>query len=144
MNIIPNFLVVGLQAIPFLITIVALYQIIWKPMLAYLAEREAATEGARAEAAALEEKVAAQLADYEARLAEARTELRQMRSDRRDAALKAYTAQIDAARQAAEERVGAALAELSAEQAAARSALKASSTQLADDISGRILHSLAG
>lgn len=144
MNIIPNFLVVALQAIPFLVTIIALYQIIFKPMLGYLSEREAATEGARAEAKALEAKVTDQLADYEKRLAAAQAELRELRAERRSVALRDYNAKVEAARKAAEGRVNAALSELSDEQAAARSALRGTAAGLADDISSRILHSLAG
>lgn len=144
MNIIPNPIVVGLQLIPFLITIIALYQIIWKPMLAYLDERNQATEGARAQAEALQQKIAAQLAEYDARLAEAQATIREQRASKRAEAMKAYTAHVEAARREADKQIAAALAELETEQVAARAELKASATSLADQISGRILQSIAG
>ena len=68
MNIIPVPLVVALQAIPFLLTIFALFKIIVQPMLGYLDARNAATEGARKEAAALAAQAEAQTNEYEQRL----------------------------------------------------------------------------
>lgn len=143
MNIIPNPLMIGLQLIPFLITCFALYAIIFKPMLAYLDERGAKTDGAKADAEALLEKVQAQLADYEARLAEANAEVRTIRNERRAEAMKAYNGRIDEARKVAEGQVSDALVQLEAEQATARGELKGSVNALADQIAGNILQNLA-
>lgn len=143
MNIIPNLYLLAVQLLPFLVTAVALYYIIFQPMLGYLEERESMTDGAMAEAEALLEKVQAQLAEYEARLAEASAEVRSIRAERRAVAMDDYNARIDAARKAAERRVGEAMTVLESEQAAARDQLKGTVDALAAQISGSILQNLA-
>ncbi len=80
MNIVPIPLVVLLQAIPFLLTVVALYAIILKPMLAYLDARSQATEGARKEAEGLQAQAEAQTNEYEKRLSAARAEVTALRA----------------------------------------------------------------
>ena len=143
MNIIPNPYLIAIQFVPFLLTAIALYHIIFKPMLAYLDERSTMTDGAKAEASALLEKVQTQIAEYEARLAEANAEVRSIRASRRIEAMKVYNAKVDEARKAAEGRVNAALAEMEPEQAEARSTLQGTVGSLADQITGNILQNLA-
>lgn len=143
MNIIPNPYLIAIQFVPFLLAAVALYHIIFKPMLAYLDERSTMTDGAKAEAEALLEKVQAQLAAYESQLAEANAEVRSIRSSRRVEAMKVYNAKVDESRAAAEQKVNAALAEMDAEQAEARATLQGTVGSLADQIAGNILQNLA-
>jgi len=142
-NIIPNPLVLVLQIVPFLLTAFALYRIIFEPMLAHLAERDTATDGARAEAEALQEKITAQLAEQEARMADAQAEIRKMRAARRAEAMSSYNAEVDAARKEAETTVSAALEQLQKEEEEARGQLANTSKRLADQISDSILQTLA-
>jgi F-type H+-transporting ATPase subunit b len=143
MNIIPNPYLIAIQFVPFLLAAIALYQIIFKPMLAYLDERSTMTDGAKAEAAALLEKVQSQIADYESQLAKANAEVRAIRASRRVEAMKVYNAKVDEARKAAEGQVNAALAEMEAEQTEARATLQGTVGSLADQIAGNILQNLA-
>ena len=143
MNIIPNPYLIAIQFVPFLLTAIALYHIIFKPMLAYLDERSTMTDGAKEEAEAMLEKVQAQLAEYEAQLAEANAEVRNIRASRRVEAMKVYNAKVDQARSAAEQKVNAALAEMDAEQTEARATLQGTVGSLADQIAGNILQNLA-
>lgn len=130
--------------IPFLVSILGMYSILFKPMLAYLSAREAATVGARAEAQALQERLALQMADYDARITEIQRELREAQAVRRAAALARHSAAVAQARKEADVRIEAALIEVAAEQEQARTALGRQAQALADAISGRILTSLAG
>jgi F-type H+-transporting ATPase subunit b len=143
MNIIPNPYLIAIQFVPFLLAAIALYQIIFKPMLAYLDERSTMTDGAKAEAAALLEKVQSQIADYESQLAKANAEVRTIRASRRVEAMKVYNAKVDEARKAAEGQVSAALAEMEVEQTEARATLQGTVGSLADQIAGNILQNLA-
>lgn len=143
MNIIPNPYLIVIQLVPFLLTAVSLYFIIFKPMLAYLDARLSMTDGAKEDAAALLEKVEAQLAEYEARLAEAHAAVRSIRAERRAQAMVGYNGQIDAARKAAEVQINAALSQLEQEQATARTQLKETVDTLAGQISESILQNLA-
>jgi F0F1-type ATP synthase membrane subunit b/b' len=143
MNIIPNLYLLSIQLIPFLVSVVALYLIIFKPMLAYLSERSSMTDGAKAEAEALLEKVQAQVEEHETRLTEANAEVRTIRADRRHVAMQAYAAKIDVARKAADGHISAALVELGADQVEAREQLRGQVDALADQIAGNILQNLA-
>jgi F0F1-type ATP synthase membrane subunit b/b' len=61
MNIIPDPILVVLQALPFLVLLAGLHVILYKPMLAYLAERREATAGAKKAAQELQERAALKL-----------------------------------------------------------------------------------
>ena len=65
MEIMPNPVMSALSAIPFLVTILGLYFIIFKPMLQYLDDRLKAMEGGAAEAQALEAEAAALQAELD-------------------------------------------------------------------------------
>lgn len=139
MSVIPDWKLVLLQAIPFLVTVVALHHIIFKPMLAYLEARTRAIEGGREEGRRLQEQVAERLAVYEEKLAEARAQVSELRSRKRAEALAEYDRRLAAARAAAETRVNDALAEISEACEAARLQLRRSANELADRIAGQVL-----
>ena len=65
----------ALSAIPFLVTILGLYFIIFKPMFQYLDERLKAMEGGAAEAKGLEARIVEQTAEYEQKLKSARVQI---------------------------------------------------------------------
>lgn len=139
MEIIPTPLVVLLQVVPFGLTALALYYILFKPMLAYLDERTAAIEGERQKAAQLEERVNARMAEYEARLEKARAEVAELRTTRRAEALAEYNAQIQEARKAAEQQVAQALQQLGQEREAARASLEQTASALGVQIASTVL-----
>lgn len=143
MNITPNFLVVFLQAIPFLLTVFALYKIILKPMLAYLDARTAATEGARNDAARFLAQAEAQTNEYEQRLSSARAEVTALRATRRKEAMTAYNVTMDAARKEAQGQINEALSALESDRTTARAELRTTATTLANQITGRILDSVS-
>ena len=139
MDIIPNPLVIGLQVAPFLITILGLYVIIFKPMLAHLEGREDAIEGAQGRARELQEKLTARADEYDAKLTAARIEMTELRAKLRGEALAEADSMVQAARGEAEARVEGALETIRTDAAAAREGLKGSSALLAQQISSQVL-----
>lgn len=139
MEIIPNPLVVVLQLVPFLVSIFALYTILFKPMLAYLDARALAIEGERQKAADLEIRLSARMAEYEAKLERARTEVIDLRTTRRKEAEAEYNQRIAAARASAEQRVAEALRELAGDRATARVSLEQSAQGLGAQIAANVL-----
>ena len=139
MEIIPTPFVVLLQLFPFGLTALALYYILFKPMLAYLDERTAAIEGERQKASQLEERVNARMADYEARLEKAQAEVADLRTTRRAEAVAQYNALINEARQKAEAQVAVALEQLGTEREAARASLEQTAAGLGAQIATRVL-----
>lgn len=139
MQIIPDPLVVALQLVPFLLTLVALQFIIFKPMLEYLDDRDKAESGGKDEADALHARIEEKTADYEARLAAAHNEIVDLRAERRNAAIADTEDLLATARQQADAKVEAALDEIREERAAAASSMEAVARDLADDIAGQVL-----
>jgi F-type H+-transporting ATPase subunit b len=139
MNIVPNPLVIALQVIPFIVTLVALNQIIFKPMLAWLEQRARAIEDGRREAVQYQNQATERTADYEQRLAGARAQVSQLLAKRRAEALAEYEALLKVARTDAEAEVTAAVARIGAERDLARSQLQGQASALASQISSQVL-----
>ncbi len=139
MNIVPNPLVIALQVIPFIVTLVALNQIIFKPMLAWLEQRARAIEDGRREAVQYQNQATERTADYEQRLAGARAQVSQLLAKRRAEALAEYEALLKVARTDAEAEVTAAVARIGAERDHARSQLQGQASALASQISSQVL-----
>jgi F-type H+-transporting ATPase subunit b len=139
MVIIPNTLVIALQVVPFLITILGLYVIIFKPMLSHLDGREDAIQGAQGRARELQEKLTARADEYDAKLTAARVEMNEFRATRRAEALAESDTKVQAARGEADALVEGALETIRAEAGAAREGLKGSSALLAQQISSQVL-----
>lgn len=137
--ILPNPMLVALQTLPFLVTLAALYFIIFKPMLAYLAARENLIEGDRAEAARMEKEVEAKLEEVEKRLTAARAEVTELRMRLRAEATEAADARIREAQAAADAKMTEAIAKIHAERDAARAELAETARSIAADIAGRVL-----
>ncbi len=128
-----------LQAIPFLIALIGLHFIIFKPVLALLAEREKNIHGFRKEADSLKDEVAAKMAELEERLASARAEAATERSRLRAEAVAAEQEILGAARGRAETLIAEARAEIAAESAAASAQLETHATELSRAIATRVL-----
>ncbi len=139
MEIIPTPLVVFVQLFPFLVTIVGLYLILFKPMLAYLDGRAAAIEGERQKAAEVEQGLAARMNEVEARLTAARSEVIELRTNRRATAMEEYNAIVASARKKAEGELASALRELGAQRDGAKSALEKSAGALGEQVAAQVL-----
>lgn len=139
MNIIPVPGLIALQLIPFLITLVALHYILFKPMLAYLEEREAAIDLPGREATELREKVAADLATWELRVASARTEMAAERARLHEEAQQAGNRIINESRAKADGRVALALSGIQESRDSGFRLLQSQASSLATEIASRIL-----
>jgi F-type H+-transporting ATPase subunit b len=132
-------LIAVLTTIPFLITVFGLHALIWKPMLALLAERETHVAGFLAEAETIEEDVATRTQVLDGRLSDARAEAVAERNRLRKASQTAEREIVDAARTVAEARMAEARAELDEQRAVAGAELRASAGALSVGIASAVL-----
>lgn len=139
MNIIPDPLLVVLQALPFLVLLAGLHVILYKPMLAYLAERKEATAGAKKAAQELQERAALKLQQWEQAFARAQAEVADFRAQKRADAQAVYQKRIADVRAEADKRIAAALAEVQAEAAKARADVPAIAQDLAREMASKTL-----
>lgn len=131
-------------ALLFLVLVLSYQFLVQGPLTAVLARRRALTEGAIGDAQKAVAQAEAKAAEYAERLRQARAEASKLREARvkqwnaeRDAAL-------DAARKAGGQKVRQAKAELEAETAAARAAIQASAGDLAAQAVRAVLPLAAG
>ena len=139
MNIEPDVVLILLQVLPFLVTLLALHFILFKPMLAYLAARQVATVDVRDETRRILSRAEDAQIRWDTRLAEARTEGATLRARLHTEADAQRTSLLHDARTAADARVSAALAEISAAREAARAELQSAAAALAVDIASTVL-----
>lgn len=139
MNIIPDFTLALIQVVPFLVLVAGLNVIIFKPMLAYLHDRNVATVGAKHDAEALAKRAEARMGEYEAALAHVRSELTEYRTGLRQSAHKVHAAQVAAAKKASDGRLQLALADVAQSARAARASVGPMSKEIAVDIATRVL-----
>ena len=116
MNIIPIPTLLVLQLFPFLLTLVALYFIIFKPMLKYLEERDENIKGAQLKAKELEQQSKEKLDELNNRLKTIRGELNDKRMSVRSELMKSYNNTIYQARQEADKEIKEQVALLAKEQ----------------------------
>ena len=128
-----------LQMVPFVVVLVGLYFIIFKPMLTMLSEREKNIHGFRKEAELLQEEVSAKLAELEGRLADARAEASVELARLRSEAQSAEQEILAAARQRADVLLEEARKEIAIERAAAEAQIEATLGDLSQRIAGRVL-----
>ncbi len=128
-----------LHAIPFGLTMLMLHFVLFKPMIAYLGDRDKAIVGSREDAKRLQEKAEEKLAEYESALSNARAEVSAVRAAARATAMEEREAAIAAVRQEAEAKLAAALVEIQAAAQVAAKELQPISSTLADDISNQVL-----
>ncbi len=141
MEILPDPILMLIQAVPFAITLVVLNALIFRPMIAYLRDRDVAIVGSREDALKLQDTAGEKLGAYEARVAEARAEVASERNSARSAALEKRDAALTAARAEADKQVTEALAVIEGERALASEELDRLARTLAGDITTRILGS---
>ncbi len=125
--------------VPFLVALLALHFILFRPLFDYMEEREQvggkATEEAERFAAATTEK----LEKLEQLLIEARLEAGEIRSAARGKAQEEETAIIAAARAAADAELDKALAEISEASKTASNTLKTTGQSLSNEIAQQVL-----
>ena len=139
MEIMPNPAMTALSAIPFLVTILALYFIIFKPMLAYLDERLQAMEGGMEEAKALESRIVEQTAEYDQKLVAARSQIVELRARMRAEADKEVEAKLAVARGESDALVADAQLQIQREATVAREGLEQTARALAGQIAAQVL-----
>lgn len=139
MSLLPDPILTGLQALPFLASLAVLHFVLFKPMLAYLQGRDQVTVGANEEASRLEQEADARLEEYETRLAQARTEMQAYAAEHRHAAAKEREAAIAAARAETEVVKAEAIAALQAEVELASRELDSLGRALGEDITQSVL-----
>lgn len=139
MNIIPDPVMVLAQMAPFLVLLVGLHLILFKPLIAYLDERDGATLGAKKEAEALQAQAAAATIRWEQELGKARNEVAEFRGQKRAEAQAEYQRVVAAARAEAEARIAEASSQIRAEADSARVGLKESARQLSNDVATQVL-----
>jgi F-type H+-transporting ATPase subunit b len=128
-----------LQFANFMILLVVLNVLLYKPLRAALAARKATIDGDLAKARATEEQIQAQVAEYEAKLQEARQRGSQERTALRQAAVAEEGRLLGAANEAASRRLQELKGQVADEAAAARQALRGETEALARQIAGKVL-----
>lgn len=139
MNINPDWILVGLQVLPFFTVILGLNVILFKPMMAYLQARRAATVGERKVAEALQEKATLKLQQWEAALSRANGEVAEYRSQKRAEAQAVHAKRIAQARAAAEVYIANEVAVLQGETELAREQVGAMARSIAAEMAASAL-----
>jgi F-type H+-transporting ATPase subunit b len=131
-------------ALLFLVLVMAYQMLVQGPLTKTLKERRARTEGAVEDAQKAIAQAEAQAAEYATKLREARVEVYKIR----EARLKQWTAErdaaLEAARKVASQKVAQARGEIDAEVAQARLAMQAAAGELAGQVVRAILPLAAG
>ena len=139
MNLIPVPTLILLQLIPFLLTSVALYYILFKPMLEYLEKREEKISGAREQALSLSEQSKSSMQKIQEDTKATRLEIAAKRSEARNDAMKVYNSQIQAARDEVEKEIKAEAQKIHTNQSSAREELKMNARDIASFIASQTL-----
>ena len=139
MNIVPVPILILLQLIPFVVTIVALYFIIFKPMLRYLDARDDSTIGAREKGERLSAEVDQKMNDLADQLRTAQAQIGEKRGLGRAEATDHYNKIVHEARAEADAQIKEAVAEIQAQKEEARSALKGEADAIANQIAASAL-----
>jgi F-type H+-transporting ATPase subunit b len=139
MEIVPDPLHALLLVLPFAVTAFFVNQVLWKPLLAFLDEREAVSRDALAAAEHAAHEAESGASRIEARLASTRAAVATSRAEARARAHTRETEIVAEARRQADARVGAAVREVQQARAAASGALEASARELSADIATNIL-----
>jgi F-type H+-transporting ATPase subunit b len=139
LNLQPDLPVLGGLLIGFAFLILPANQLIFKPIFRALDERKSRIDGARNRARQIERDADNVLADYEARIREARADADQARKEQINAAREEHTVLTLAARSEAERQIDHARQTLAGELASARVATRAGVRDLAQAAAEQIL-----
>ena len=139
MNIIPNLTLVALQFLPFIVTIAALYFIVFKPMMDYLEEREHASSGATDTAKELEKEIQTKKSEILREINIALKEASDKRSVVRQELVEEYNQFVSQKRHVAETIIKEAASEIAVEKSAARQEVRVQAENFANEIAGKII-----
>ena len=139
MNIIPNPTLLLLQLLPFFVTIAGLYLILFKPMFAYLEERDEASSGATDTAKDLETDVQAKKSEINSKIQAALKEGSETRASARQELMAEYNNFVQAKRQEAEKEIKEATQAIAIEKSAARQEVHVQAEAFANEIAGQII-----
>lgn len=128
-----------LQFANFMILLGVLNALLYKPLRAALAARKATIDGNLAKVRAMDEQIQAQVAEYEAKLQEARQRGSQERTALRQTALSEEARLLGAANEKASRRLQELREQVAQEAAGARQALRSETETLAREIAGKVL-----
>lgn len=128
-----------LQFANFVILLVVLNALLFKPLRAALAARKATIDGDLAKARALDGEIQAQVAEYETKLQEARQRGSQERLALRQAALAEEARLLGGANEKASQRLQSLKEQVATEAATARQGLRAETEALARQVAGKVL-----
>ncbi len=128
-----------LQFANFIVLLIALNALLFKPLRAALAARKAAIDGDLAKARSLDEGIQSQVAEYEAKLQEARQRGSQERMALRQAAQSEEARLLGTANEKASQRLQALKEQVAGEAEAARQGLRGETETLAREIAGKVL-----
>ncbi len=139
MQIIPDLIPTLVLTLPFLVTMAALHLIFFKPLFAYMEEREGIASTARHEADDYAKATTAKLEQLEVQLVEARKRASAIRAEARAEAQSEEAGILAAARREAEAKVEAAVQEIGSESASAAATLKGTAATLSAEIAHQVL-----
>jgi F-type H+-transporting ATPase subunit b len=128
-----------LQFVNFMILLGVLNALLYKPLRAALAARKATIDGNLARARAMDEQIQSQVAEYEARLQEARLRGNQERTALRQAAQAEEARLLGAASEKASKRLQELKEQVAGEADAARLGLRGETEALARQIAAKVL-----
>ena len=128
-----------LQFANFMILMVVLNALLFKPLRAALQARREAIESSKAKVHDIDEQVQAQIARYEAQLQEARLQGAQERATLRKAGQEEEARILGAANQTAAEKLQTIKEQIQEEAGTARQALRDETDDLAREIAGKVL-----
>lgn len=128
-----------LQFVNFMILMVVLNALLFKPLRGALKARKETIEGSKAKVQDIDEQVQAQIARYEAQLQEARQQGSQERSALRKTGQEEEVRILGEANRSAAERLQTITAQIQDEANSARQALRGETEALAKEIAGKVL-----
>jgi len=128
-----------LQFANFMVLLLVLNALLYKPLRAVLAARKATIDGDLAKARALDEEIQAQVAEYEAKLQDARQRGSQERMALRQAALAEEAKMLGVANEKASQRLQSLKEQVAGEAEAARQTLRSETEALARQVAGKVL-----
>lgn len=123
----------------FVLLVPVLDRLLFRPLLAVLAERDQRIEGARTRASELSRRAAALVAQHDEALRQAREASQREHMSAVDEARRAHQVAIGEARGAAERQLAATRAEVGAALDAARAGLRSEAEPLAREVAARLL-----
>ena len=139
MHIIPDLGPSLALTLPFFVAFFGLWFILWKPLMQFLDDRDAATAGARLEAGQFSAQAEERASALEEKLAAAHAGIVELHTAARSRAQVKEAEIIAAARRAAEQRIGEAQEKINAEKQAAKVQLETAARTLSGDIVDNLL-----